>query len=106
DEEYADLVALCQFLPGPASSQVGIALGLSKARYLGALAAWLGFTMPSAIALILFALGMTSDSTFISDGIVHGLKIVAVSIVAQAIWGMAKSSCPDRHRIKIGRAHV
>lgn len=101
DEEYADLVALCQFLPGPASSQIGIALGLSKARYLGALAAWLGFTMPSAIALILFALGMTSDSAFISDGIVHGLKIVAVAIVAQAIWGMAKILCPDRHRIMI-----
>lgn len=101
DGDYADLVALCQFLPGPASSQVGIALGLSKARYLGALAAWLGFTMPSAIALILFALGMTSDSTFISDGIVHGLKIVAVAIVAQAIWGMAKSLCPDRQRVMI-----
>ncbi len=101
DDDYADLVALCQFLPGPASSQVGIALGLFKARFLGALAAWLGFTMPSAIVLILFALGMVTDSTLITGGVVHGLKIVAVAIVAQAIMGMAKTLCPDRQRIMI-----
>lgn len=101
DKEYADLVALCQFLPGPASSQVGIAIGLLKSGYRGALSAWLGFTLPSAIILVLFALGITSYSEFISDGILRGLKIAAVAIVAQAIWGMAKSLCPDTKRITL-----
>ena len=99
DKSYSDLVALCQFLPGPASSQVGMALGLGRAGWLGALAAWLGFTMPSAIALILFAFGVTEWSAGLaSSGAVHGLKVVAVAVVAQAVWGMAKSLCTDRLR--------
>lgn len=99
DESYADLVALCQFLPGPASSQVGIAIGLSKAGYRGAILAWLGFTLPSAIILIIFALGITVYSGFIASGVLQGLKIVAVAIVAQAVWGMGKSLCPDTKRM-------
>lgn len=90
ERSYADLVALCQFLPGPASSQVGIALGLSRAGYTGALAAWAGFTLPSAVALILFALGMTSYGDVMPSGVLHGLKVVAVAVVAQAVWGMAE----------------
>ncbi|MGC3692963.1 chromate transporter, partial [Enterococcus faecalis] len=74
ERSYADLVALCQFLPGPASSQVGIALGLSRAGYGGALAAWLGFTLPSALLLILFALGLAQHSSVIAPGVLHGLK--------------------------------
>ncbi|WP_341889163.1 chromate efflux transporter [Variovorax sp. YR752] len=98
DKSYSDLVALCQFLPGPASSQVGIALGLGRAGWGGALAAWLGFTLPSAVALILFAAGVTHWSALAQSGAVHGLKVVAVAVVAQAVWGMAKSLCPDRLR--------
>ncbi|MBI5721318.1 MAG: chromate efflux transporter [Burkholderiales bacterium] len=98
DKSYSDLVALCQFLPGPASSQVGIALGLGRAGGLGALAAWAGFTLPSAIALIGFAFGVGQWSALASSGAVHGLKVVAVAVVAQAVWGMAKSLCPDRLR--------
>ncbi len=75
ERSYADLVALCQFLPGPASSQVGIAVGLSRAGYSGALAAWAGFTLPSAIALILFALGISSYGDYVSQGALHGLKV-------------------------------
>ena len=85
ERSYGDLVALCQFLPGPASSQVGIALGLSRAGYGGALAAWLGFTLPSAIVLILFALGIAQHSTVLPTGALHGLKVVAVAVVAQAV---------------------
>jgi chromate transporter len=98
DKSYADLVALCQFLPGPASSQVGMALGLGRAGWLGALAAWIGFTLPSAIALIVFAYGVTRWAGLAQSPAVHGLKIVAVAVVAQAVWGMAKSLCPDRLR--------
>lgn len=98
DKSYSDLVALCQFLPGPASSQVGIALGLGRAGWLGALAAWTGFTLPSAIALILFAFGVDRWAGVAASGAVHGLKVVAVAVVAQAVWGMAKSLCPDRQR--------
>ena len=98
DKSYSDLVALCQFLPGPASSQVGIALGLGRAGWGGALAAWLGFTLPSAVALILFAAGVTHWAGLAQSGAVHGLKVVAVAVVAQAVWGMAKSLCPDRLR--------
>lgn len=101
ERSYADLVALCQFLPGPASSQVGIALGLSRAGYAGALAAWLGFTLPSAIALILFALGIASYGDAMPAGVLHGLKVVAVAVVAQAVWGMARTLCPDVPRISI-----
>jgi chromate transporter len=97
---YADLVALCQFLPGPASSQVGIGLGIIRAGLLGGLMAWIGFTMPSAIALTLFGLGV--QGLGIADaGWLHGLKIVAVAVVAQAVWGMARSLCPDRDRATI-----
>lgn len=95
---YADLVALCQFLPGPASSQVGIALGLMRAGYRGALAAWAGFTLPSAIALIALVLGMAQAGDAVSAGALHGLKVVAVAVVAQAVWGMARSLCPDAPR--------
>jgi len=93
ERSYADLVALCQFLPGPASSQVGMALGLLRAGLPGALAAWLGFTLPSALALALFGLGMASGTTFLSAGALHGLKVVAVAVVAQAVWGMARTLC-------------
>jgi chromate transporter len=98
DRSYSDLVALCQFLPGPASSQVGMALGLARAGWLGALAAWVGFTLPSAIALIAFAYGIAQYGDLGSSGAVHGLKVVAVAVVAQAVWGMAKTLCPDRLR--------
>lgn len=101
DRSYADLVALCQFLPGPASSQVGIALGFSRAGYSGALAAWAGFTLPSAIVLILFAIGISSAGTSFSAGALQGLKIVAVAVVAQAVWGMARSLCTDAKRVTI-----
>ncbi len=98
DKSYSDLVALCQFLPGPASSQVGMALGLGRAGWPGLLAAWAGFTLPSAIALIVFALGIAQYQGLADSGWVHGLKVVAVAIVAQAVWGMAKSLCPDQPR--------
>lgn len=99
DHEYADLVALCQFLPGPASSQVGMAIGLKRAGYAGALAAWVGFTFPSAIMLILFGLGISHFQ--LGTSWLHGLKIVAVAIVAQAIWSMAIKLCPDKERVLI-----
>jgi chromate transporter len=98
---YADLVALCQFLPGPASSQVGFSIGLMRAGYLGAFAAWTGFTLPSAIALALFAYGAHTLAGPIGMGLLHGLKLVAVAIVAQAVLGMARSLCPDRQRASI-----
>ena len=101
ERSYADLIALCQFLPGPASSQVGMALGLSRAGYSGVLAAWAGFTLPSALLLILFALGIAQYGDALSSGALHGLKIVAVAIVAQAIWGMARNLCPDPLRVSI-----
>ena len=101
EHAYADLVALCQFLPGPASSQVGIAIGLSRAGIAGALAAWIGFTLPSAIMLILFAMGLHSFPGIEKGGWVHGLKIAAVAVVAQAVWSMAKTLAPDRERATI-----
>lgn len=101
ERSYADLVALCQFLPGPASSQVGMALGLSRCGYIGAAVAWAGFTLPSAIMLMLFAFGISSESTMISAGALHGLKVVAVAVVAQAVWGMARNLCQDVSRITI-----
>src|SRR5215204_6543577 len=100
EQTYADLVALCQFLPGPASSQVGIGIGTMRAGMLGGLAAWLGFTLPSAIALTLFA--FTVDRFDVaSAGWVHGLKVVAVAVVAQAVWGMGRQFCTDRARATI-----
>ena len=104
DNAYTDLVALCNFLPGPASSQIGIALGTLKAGLPGGLAAWLGFTMPSALALLLFAHGFTTFGLSADAGWIHGLKIVAVAVVAQAVWGMGKTLCPDRLRATLAIA--
>jgi chromate transporter len=98
EQAYADLVALCQFLPGPASSQVGIAIGLSRAGLSGALAAWVGFTLPSALLMILFAYGVGVLADAAGTGWLDGLKIVAVAVVAQAVWGMARTLSPDRER--------
>ena len=97
ERSYADLVALCQFLPGPASSQVGMAIGIARAGLPGALAAWLGFTLPSALALTLFAFGIAALGAG-SAGWLHGLKIAAVAVVVQAVWSMAQALCPDRAR--------
>lgn len=101
DHAYGDLVALCQFLPGPASSQVGFALGMMRAGWPGAFAAFTAFTLPSALILLVFALTATAISGPAGDGALHGLKIVAVAIVAQAVYGMARSLCPDRERAAI-----
>jgi chromate transporter len=98
ERAYADLVALCQFLPGPASSQVGIGIGLAKAGLPGALAAWFAFTMPSAIALLIFGYGVVAFQDSIPYGLLHGLKVVTVAVIAQAIWGMARALCPDPSR--------
>jgi chromate transporter len=98
---FTDLVALCQLLPGPASSQVVFSIGLMRAGYLGGLAAWTGFTLPSAIALLLFAYGANLLNGPPGTGLLHGLKLVAVAIVAQAVWGMARTLCPDRPRASI-----
>jgi len=102
---YGDLVALCQFLPGPASSQVGFALGILRGNgLLGGLAAWLGFTMPSALVLLAFALGAGAFTGPAAEGFLHGLKLVAVAVVAQAVWGMARTLAPDRIRAAIALA--
>jgi len=101
EQAYADFVGLCQFLPGPASSQVGFSIGLMRAGYRGGLAAWTGFTLPSAIALVLFAYGAGELGGPVGIGLLHGLKLVAVAIVAQAVWGMARTLCPDRERASI-----
>ena len=101
---YADLVALCQFLPGPASSQVGFALGLMRAGPLGALAAWAAFTLPSALLLVAFALGAPLFSGPLGQGLVAGLKLVAVAIIAHAVLGMARALCPDRERATLAFA--
>ncbi|MDE1933989.1 chromate efflux transporter [Bradyrhizobium sp.] len=101
EHAFADLVGLCQFLPGPASSQVGFSIGLMRAGYLGALAAWTGFTLPSAAALIIFAYGASALSGPLGSGLLHGLKLTAVAIVAQAVLGMARNLCPDRERASI-----
>lgn len=106
EQAYADLVALCQFLPGPASSQVGFALGLLRAGPWGAAMAWLAFTLPSAIVLVLFAFGAAVLDGPIASGIIHGLKVVAVAIVAHAVWGMARNLCPDKTRAGIALAAV
>lgn len=104
DHAYADLVALCQFLPGPASSQVGIALGLLKGGLMGALAAWLGFTLPSAVALVSFGSVLGYSSHGVSAAWLHGLMVVAVAVVAQALWGMGRNLCPDRARASMAIA--
>jgi chromate transporter len=104
DRSYADLVALCQFLPGPASSQVGIAVGLLRAGYAGALAAWTGFTLPSALAMVLFAYGVGLLGNAAGSGWLHGLKVAAVAVVAQAVLGMARALAPDRPRATLAVA--
>ena len=101
ERAFGDLVALCQFLPGPASSQVGFAIGLMRAGYPGALAAWAGFTLPSAVAMTLVAYGAGALHGAAGEGLLHGLKLVAVAIVAQAVLGMARSLAPDRPRAAI-----
>jgi len=98
EADYADIVALCQFLPGPASSQTGIVIGTLRAGLAGGLAAWLGFSGPSALAMIAFAYGVGAAGALGEAGWLHGLKIVAVAVVAQALWGMARNLCPDRTR--------
>src|SRR6266516_2274172 len=98
EEEYADLLALCQFLPGPSSSQMGIALGITRAGLWGGLAAWIGFTLPSAILLTLFAYATIYSKGAKQSGLLHGLLVVSVAVVAQAVWGMATTLCPDRPR--------
>jgi chromate transporter len=98
DDTFADLLALCQFLPGPASSQLGIAIGTCRAGYPGGLAAWIGFTLPSAIALVLFALGLGYFGSTLNQGWLHGLKVAAVAVVALAVLGMARALAPDRPR--------
>lgn len=100
ERRYADLLALCQFLPGPASSQVGIAVGTVRAGYLGGLLAWAGFTMPSALALIAFAL-LIGNLDVADAGWLHGLKLAAVAVVAQAVWGMARTLATGRERATI-----
>jgi len=100
EQTYADVVALCQFLPGPASSQVGIAVGILRAGLTGGLAAWLGFTLPSALLLTAFALWIRGLGLS-GAGWLLGLKIAAVAVVAQAVWGMARALCPDRERATI-----
>lgn len=101
---YADIVALCQFLPGPASSQTGICIGILRAGLPGALCAWLGFTAPSALAMIAFGYGVAAFGHVTDSAWLHGLKIVAVAVVAQAVWGMARNLCPDRERATIAIA--
>lgn len=101
ESAYADLIGLCQFLPGPASSQVCMSLGLLRRGYLGMALAWIGFTMPSALALIAFALTVTHGRAWLSAGALHGLKVVAVAVVAQAVWGMGTRLCTDRTRISM-----
>jgi chromate transporter len=98
ERAFADLVALCQLLPGPASSQLGMAIGFGRAGWAGTAAAWLGFTLPSALALILFALGVANLETLARSGALQGLKVVAVAVVAQAVWGMGRTLCPDLPR--------
>jgi chromate transporter len=98
---FADLVGLCQFLPGPASSKVGIAVGILRAGLPGALCAWLGFTLPSALLLMAFAYGVGTLGASADAGWLHGLKVVAVAVVALAVWTMARSLCPDRERATI-----
>jgi chromate transporter len=104
EASYADIVALCQFLPGPASSQVAVSLGILRAGLPGGLAAWFGFSMPSALTLIAFAYGVGWFGDLNHAAWLHGLKIVAVAVVAQAVWGMARNLCPDRQRATLAVA--
>jgi chromate transporter len=104
---YGELITLCQFLPGPASSQVGFSLGILRGRGIfGGLAAWLGFTMPSALLMLAFALWASAISGPVEQGFLHGLKLVAVAVVGQAVWGMARTLTPDRERAGIALTAV
>src|SRR5690606_3276026 len=103
DQRFADLLALTNFLPGPASSQTGIAIGTMRAGYLGGLLAWVGFTLPSAVALVVFAL-VVRGLDVADAGWLHGLKIAAVAVVAQAVWAMSRNLAPDRERGTIALA--
>jgi len=102
DAAYSDLVALCQFLPGPASSQVVFALGMQHAGWAGGLLASFCFTLPSAVLMILFGYGVTALGDLQSAGWLHGLKLAAVAVVARAVWEMGRNLCPDRARLTIG----
>src|SRR5580704_10204225 len=107
ESAYADLVALCQFLPGPASSQVGFSLGVLRGNgLLGGLAAWFAFTLPSALILFGFAMSTAAFTGPVAEGLLHGLKLVAVAVVAQAIWGMSRTLTPDRARAAIALAGI
>ena len=107
ETDYADLVALCQFLPGPASSQVGFSLGVLRGGGLsGGLAAWGAFTLPSALVLFGFAMSASAFTGPVAEGFLHGLKLVAVAVVAQAIWGMSRTLTPDRARAAIALAAI
>jgi chromate transporter len=101
ESHYLDIVALSQLLPGPASSQTGITIGILRAGLPGALAAWIGFSGPSVLAMILFAYGVATLGDIANVPWLHGLKIVAVAVVAQAVWGMARNLCPDRERATV-----
>ena len=99
ESDYADLVALCQLLPGPASSQVGMALGLRQGGFAGALTAWLGFALPSALVMALLGLGLIATPGLVPAGVLHGLKVAAVAVVAQAVWRMGGSLCRGPARL-------
>jgi len=101
EQNYADLVALCQFLPGPASSQVGFALGVRRGGLVGALIAWAACTLPSVALLLIFVYSASALGGVVGQGLIHGLKLVAVAVVAQALWGMARQLCPDFKRLAI-----
>ncbi|HVP19648.1 MAG TPA: chromate efflux transporter [Spirochaetia bacterium] len=103
EQSYADLVALCQMIPGPASSQLGMAIGIQRAGFLGGIAAWAGFTLPSAIAMTAFAL-VVRGAAFPTGGWLHGLMLVAVAVVAQAVWSMARTLASDAPRASIAFA--
>lgn len=98
ERAYADLVALCQFLPGPSSSQVGMSVGIARAGIPGAIAAWVGFTLPSALLMLAFAYGVVAAGDALGGGWLKGLKVMAVAVVANAVWAMARNLCPDRPR--------
>ncbi|MBP9884644.1 MAG: chromate transporter, partial [Leptospiraceae bacterium] len=101
EKQYAEIVTLCQFLPGPASSQVGMVIGKIRAGFFGSIVAWIGFTFPSTILMILFALGVSNFPEFINSNLLHGCKLAAVVVVAQALWQMGSKLCPDRERISL-----
>ena len=104
ERRFSDLVALCHFLPGPTSSQVGIAVGITRGGLVGGLLAWIGFTLPSAAVLIAFGFGVAEFDVLLEDEWLKGLKIAAVAVVAQALWGMSTSLAPDKARASVAIA--